>query len=67
MKQFVYVLGAIAFSAFVWKEYNLKFVEYKIPEPYFIVKTNENVTCVDGTGKTVVYKTVEQMKVDMEN
>ena len=66
MKQFIFVCGAIFFSAFVWDYFDLKIVEYRIPEPYFIVKTYEENTCVNGSGNTVVYRTVEQMKVDVE-
>lgn len=51
MKEFIYIIGAITFSAFLWKELDLKFVEYKIPEPYFIVKTYEVNTCMDASGK----------------
>ena len=40
-------------------------VENKILEPHFIVKTYEVNTCMDGTGKTVIYKTVDQLKVEV--
>lgn len=36
-----------------------------IPEPHFIVKTYEVNTCVDGTGKTQVYRTVDQLKIEV--
>jgi hypothetical protein len=64
MKQFIFVIGAIAFSAYIWKSLDLRFVEYKVPEPYFIVKTFETNTCISNTGETIVTRTIEQVKVE---
>jgi len=52
---------------FMWKALDLKFIETVevIPEPYFIVTTKEVNECVDNSGKTFVYRTVEQKKVEL--
>jgi len=67
MKQFIFVITTITFSMFMWKALDLKFIETVevIPEPYFIVTTKEVNECVDNSGKTFVYRTVEQKKVEL--
>lgn len=67
MKEFIYTIATITFAMLMWKALDLKFIETVevIPKPYFIVETEEVTSCVDGSGKTHVIKTVKQAKVDM--
>jgi hypothetical protein len=35
-----------------------------LPNNYFVVKTREDVFCKDTSGKSVLFKTIEQAKVE---
>lgn len=35
-----------------------------LPNNYFVVKTREDVYCTDSQGKSVLFKTIEQAKVE---
>ena len=37
-----------------------------LPNNYFVVKTREDMYCTDSQGKSVLFKTIEQAKVDVK-
>lgn len=64
MIQLFFIIVSFCVGFYMATELDMK-VENKILEPHFIVKTYEVNTCMDGTGKTVIYKTVDQLKVEV--
>jgi hypothetical protein len=67
MKLIIAILLLLNFLALSSPPEAERIIEYILPKNSFWVESKESSTCIDGTGQTVVTRTVTRSTIEKEN
>jgi len=67
MKLIIAILLLLNFLALSNPPEAERIIEYILPKNAFWVESKESSTCIDGTGQTVVTRTVTRSTIEKEN